>query len=189
VDAPLARFSPSRRYLTAGLSALGLAAFSASLAQGWLPALLPSVLFTLSAAALIFLALRPSIEIYESELVLGDRRIPWGDIQRLDRTGWISPLLVHITLTGNRRILLIFPGDLESANSLLRHLRRSAREALIDGIPYRQFWGEALPAAPDRKQLVSPRYRMLREEDEAEVERMFQKLKTVGHLDKPTDEK
>jgi hypothetical protein len=189
VDAPLARFSPSRHFLTAGLSALGLAAFSAWWAQGWLPALLPAALFVLSATVLLYLALQPTIEIHESELVVGNRRIQWSEIQRLDRTGWISPLLVYMTLTGDRRVLLVFPGDLDSANSLLRHLRRSAREALIDGIPYRQFWGEALPPVPERKQLVSPRYRMLREEDEAEVERMFQKLKTVGHLDKPTDEK
>ena len=189
MDVPLARFSPSRHYLTAGLSALGFAAFSAWWAQDWLLALLPAVLFVLSATALLYLAFRPTIEIRESELVLGTRKIPWDEIQRLDRTGWISPLLVHISLTGDRRVLLVFPGDLDSANSLLRHLRRGAREALIDGIPYRQFWGEALPPAPERKQLASPRYQMLREEDEAEVERMFQKLKTVGHLDKPTDEK
>ena len=189
MDVPLARFSPSRHYFTAGLSALGLAVFSAWWAQGRLPALVPAGLFVLSATALLYLALRPTIEIHESTLVLGNRKIEWGEIQRLDRTGWISPLLVHMTLKGGRRVLLVFPGDLDSANSLLRHLRRSAREALIDGIPYRQFWGEALPPAPERKQLASPRYRMLREEDEAEVERMFQKLKTVGHLDKPTDEK
>jgi hypothetical protein len=189
VDVPVARFSPSRHYLTAGLSALGLAAFSAWWAQGWVFALVPAVLFLLSAAALLFLALRPAIEIHETELVLGKRRIPWTDIQRLDRTGWISPLLVYVTLAEERRLLVVYPGDLDSANSLLRHLRRSSKDALIDGIPYRQFWGEALPAAADRRQLASPRYRMLLEEDEAEVERLFQKLKTVGHLDKPTDEK
>ncbi len=80
-------------------------------------------------------------------------------------------------------MLLLYPGDLESANSLLRHVRRSAREALLDGVPYRQFWGEVLTAVPERKQLSSPRQPLLLPEDEAEVERMFQRLKSVGHLD------
>ena len=40
---------------------------------------------------------------------------------------------------------LVYPGDIDSGKSLLRHLRRCARNALIDGIPYKQFWGEALP--------------------------------------------
>ena len=31
--------------------------------------------------------------------------------------------------------------------------------------------------------LTSPKYRMLRTEDEEEVERLFQRLKAVGHLD------
>ena len=86
---------------------------------------------------------------------------------------------------------MIYPGDLDSANSLLRHIRRYAREALIDGIPHRQFWGEALPPGPERRQLASPRYQLLRQEDEAEVERLFRQLKAVGHLDpkKSGDEK
>ena len=65
--------------------------------------------------------------------------------------------------------------------------RRTARNALIDGIPYRQFWGEALPS--QERRLASPKYQLLRPEDEAEVERLFQRLKTVGHLDKTSDEK
>jgi hypothetical protein len=114
------------------------------------------------------------------------------DIRRLDRTGWISPLIVRITLFDDSRLLLIFPGDLDSCNSLLRHLRRLSRDALIDGIPYRQYWGEVLaPAASERKQVTQPRYRILRPEDEAEVERLYQRLKTVGNLDQKnsTDEK
>jgi hypothetical protein len=80
-------------------------------------------------------------------------------------------------------VLLRYPGDPESANSLLRHLRRSAREALIDGIPYRQFWGEPVRRCSEARALPSPQYRLLRPEDEAEVERLYQRLKTVRHLD------
>jgi hypothetical protein len=47
------------------------------------------------------------------------------------------------------------------------------------------------PAATDRKQPVGPRFRVLRPEDEAEVERLYQRLKTVGNLDQKnsSDEK
>jgi hypothetical protein len=86
---------------------------------------------------------------------------------------------------------LLFPGDLESCNVLLRHLRRLSRDALIDGIPYRQYWGEVLTSPAERKQTPPlPRYRILRPEDEAEVERLYQRLKTVGNLDQKnsTDE-
>jgi hypothetical protein len=113
------------------------------------------------------------------------------DIRRLDRTGWISPLIVRITLFDDSRILLIYPGDLDSCNSLLRHLRRLSRDALIDGVPYRQYWGEVLTPGNERKEAPPPRYRILLPEDEAEVERLYQRLKTVGNLDQKnsTDEK
>jgi len=66
------------------------------------------------------------------------------DIRRLDRTGWVSPLVVRITLFDDSRQVLLYPGDLDACNALLRHLRRSSRDALIDGVPYRQYWGEVL---------------------------------------------
>ncbi|MBI3281779.1 MAG: hypothetical protein HYZ57_18295, partial [Acidobacteria bacterium] len=107
----------------------------------------------------------------------------WSDIERVDRTSWISPLVVYLTLAEGKRVLLVYSGDVEGGKSLLRQIRRYARFSLIDGIPYRQFWGELLPSVGEPKQLQSPRYRLLRPEDEAEVERLFQRLKTVGNLD------
>ena len=86
---------------------------------------------------------------------MGGRIIPWMDIRRLDRTGWISPLIIRITLFDDSRLLLVYPGDLDSCNSLLRHLRRLSRDALIDGIPYRQYWGEVLAPTSERKQQPS----------------------------------
>jgi hypothetical protein len=182
---------PSRHYLSAGFIALGLAAFSTWCGFRWTPAFVPAGLFVLSAALILVIAFQPPIEIHEGHLRIRKRMIPWNQVRRLDRTGWISPLVLHVTLLDNSRILLVYPGDLDSANNLLRHLRRYAREALIDGVPYRQFWGEALGPAPERKQLPSPRYQLLTPDDEAEVERLFQRLKTVGHLDpkKSADEK
>ena len=185
------RYTPSRQYLTAGLVAAALAVVSAVFATEWIIALVGAVLFLLSAIAVMLLAFRPTIEIQEQFLVVGRRAIPWADIRRVDRTGWISPLAVFVTLTKNERILLIYPGDLDAANSLLRHIRRNSREALIDGIPWLQFWGETPAPVVESKEPQSPKYQLLRTEDEAEVERLFQVLKTVGHLDtrQPSDEK
>jgi hypothetical protein len=142
-------------------------------------------LFLASAAVVLFLALRPPIEIYESHLKIGAKAIPWMQIRRLDR-GSRMPLIVRLTLADKTRIVLVHPGDPDSTTSLLRHLRRFSREALIDGVPYRQFWGEELTTpAPERKQAPS-RYPLLLPEDEAEVERLLQRLKSVGHLDTRT---
>jgi hypothetical protein len=147
---------------------------------------IPAALFLLSAAVLLALASRPAIEIREDRLVIGGRAVPWAEIRRVDPTGWVSPLVVSLTLAGGKRLLLVHPGDLDSANSLLWHLRRSARCALIDGVPHRRFWGQAGPPAPAGGKKPSPRYPLLRPEDEAEVEMLFHRLKAVGRLD-PTN--
>ncbi len=187
----MTRYSPSRHYVPAGWIALGLTAFSFWCATHWLPASIAAGLFLLSAAALFFLASRPSIEVHDSKLVVGQRAVSWAEIRRVDRTGWVSPLIVHLTLADAGQLTLVYPGDLDSANSLLRQLRRNAREALLDGIPHRRFWGDVAPGASGRRNPPPPRYPLLRPEDEAEVERMYQRLKTVGRLDRKdsSDEK
>ncbi len=200
------RFTPARRYLAMAIAAAAGAALSIWSALRWDPAWLldaapwiprdlgsafgpalsPSwiaaVLFAIPAVALFLLAFRPAIEIHEAHLKIGRRQIPWAEIRRLDQTGWNVPLVVHLTLDGERRVLLIHPGDFDSSASLLRHLRRHSRAALLDGVPYRQFWGEPPSAAP--LQIAPPRYPLLRPDDEEEVERMFQRLKSVGHLER-----
>jgi hypothetical protein len=187
----MTRYTPARHYLSFGIAALALAAFSAWLGLRSAFAFVPAVLFLISSTLLLVMAVRPAIEIYEEYLAIGNRHVLWMDVRRLDRTGWISPLIVRITLFDDSRVLLIYPGDLDSCNNLLRNLRKLSRDALIDGVPYRQYWGEALNPGPDRRQLAAPRYRLLRPEDEAEVEKLYQRLKTVGHLDQKniTDEK
>jgi hypothetical protein len=154
---------------------------NSSLNLSWLAA----ALFAIPAVALLLLAFRPAIEIHNSHLRIGRREIPWNRIRRLDQSGWNVPLLVHLTLEDESRVALLHPGDLDSSASLLRHLRRSAREALLDGVPYRQFWGEPPVSAPPRA--APMRYPLLRPEDEADVERMFQRLKSVGHLEQRRD--
>ena len=191
----MTRYLPARHYRWFGMSAIALAGLCAWLGTELRIAYVPAGLFLLTAGLLLAMAFRPAIEIHEGYVSIGGRIIPWMDIRRLDRTGWISPLIIRVTLFDDSRLLLVYPGDLDSCNSLLRHLRRLSRDALIDGIPYRQYWGEVLsPGGNERKEQQPaplPRYRILRPEDEAEVERLYQRLKTVGNLDQKnsTDEK
>jgi hypothetical protein len=187
----MTRYLPARHYLWLGISAVVLAVFSGWLGAEFRLAFIPAALALLTAAVLFWMAFRPAVEIHEGYVAIGKRIVPWMDIRRLDRTGWISPLLVRITLFDDSRVVLLYSGDLDACNSLLRHLRRLSRDALIDGVPYRQYWGEVLASGAERKQALPPRYRILRPEDEAEVERLYQRLKTVGNLDQKnsTDEK
>ncbi len=178
----MTRYAPSRRYLHAGLAALAFAVFSGWCGMQWAPALIPAALLLGGAILALFLAFQPAVEIHEKHLIIGRRLIRWSDIRRVDRTGWLSPLVVSLTLADDSQILLIYPGDQDSANSLLRHLRRLAREALIDGVPYRQFWGEGVVQKSEPR-TTTPKYHLLRPEDEAEVERLYRRLKAVGHLD------
>ncbi len=187
MGAPITRYVPSRQYLYAGLIALTLAIFSAWCGLAWTPAFLPAALFVASAAIVLALAFRPAVEIHESHLSIGKRHIPWQEIRRIDRSGWVSPLVLYLTLASGQRVVLIYPGDVEASNGLLRHLRRAARGALLDGQPYPDVWRDT-PSAPERKHPPAPRYRLLTEEDEAEVERLYQRLKTVGNIDTKSEE-
>ncbi|MGA3098895.1 MAG: hypothetical protein ABSF25_20765 [Bryobacteraceae bacterium] len=177
-------YKPTAHYLWFGILAVALGGISGWLGWNWRAPLcyVAGGLFLLTAAALLAMAARPLIEVSEGHLAIGKRVVPWMDIRRLDRTGWMSPLIARITLFDDSRVMLLYPGDLASCGGLLRELRRHSRDALIDGVPYRQYWGEVLPQS-ERKQAPPPRYRILRAEDEAEVERLYQRLKTVGNLD------
>jgi hypothetical protein len=62
-------------------------------------------------------------------------------------------------------------------------MRRQAREALIDGVPHHEFWGKILPLVEPPEPPPATEGRLLRPEDQAEVERLFQRLKSVGYLD------
>ena len=183
MTSPIARFTPSWKYSRGGLLALALAIASAGLAWHWPFTIVASQLFFLSASVLLFLAFRPVVEIHSSHLQLGSQIIPWNSILRVDRTGWVTPLGVFLELDTKRRIFILYPGDLDSSKQLLRLIRKYSREALLDGVPHRQVWGDAPPPVQAARQLTSPKYQLLRSEDEADVERMFQQLKSAGRID------
>jgi hypothetical protein len=164
VSGPLARYTPCRRFSLLAVVAICGALFSAWTGLRWAPGWIAAGLFAVSGALLLLVALRPAIEIHETHLAIGPRTIPWSDIRRIDQTGWNAPLAVHLTLADQRRILLFYPGDFDSSASLLRHLRRYSRRV-----------------TPELS--VPPRYPLMRPEDEEEIERMFQRLKSVGRPD------
>jgi hypothetical protein len=91
-------------------------------------------------------------------------------------------MVLRVGLRGGRRFYLIYPGEPERSGRLLRQMRRLARGARLEGIPYRQYWGEVTTVADDEPP-TPPSYRVLRPEDEAEVERLYQRLKTAGRLE------
>jgi hypothetical protein len=201
VSRPVSRYRPSRRYYLLLVIALAGVALSAWSGVRWPAVWLAAGGFGVSALAVLALVLRPVVEIHETHLKLGRRTIAWRDIRRLDRTGWNVPLVLRLTLTGKtgpERLTIVYPGDLDGCRSLLRHLRRYSREALLDGVPYPKFWGEI--AAQTRQlppgqgshlpmgqgplgQIPPARYPLLRPDDEEEVERMFQRLKAEGTLE------
>jgi len=192
----------------------------------WPPAAIFAGFLLGAAIVLAVLALRPAIEIHDTHILIGSgagrRSIAWSQIRRIDQPRWLTllrthchVLVVHLTLDGEGRLQLVHAGHLDSDRRLLRHLRHYAREALLDGIPYGQFWGQ--PKVSDgRHQRVdpgharfervspnqagpeslglrdpggslpatdSPKRPLLLAEDEAEIEQMFQRLRSVGRLD------
>jgi len=181
VGRPLARYTPCRRFVLLAVVAICGALFSAWMGLRWAPSWIAAGLFAVSGAFLFLLTLRPAIEIHETHLAIGRRVVSWSEIRRIDQTGWNSPLAVHLTLADQQRILLFYPGDPGSSTSLLRYLRRYSRLALLDGMPYREFWGE--PPAAKEEPIKPAKYPLMRPEDEEEIERMFQRLKSVGRLD------
>lgn len=175
------RFHPARTYFTLAAVALGLGAFSGWCARSWLPAVIPALLFVATSGLILWLALRPAIEVSEEGILVGTKMIPWRDIRRVDQTGWISPMVADLTLADKTRLRVIYPGETQNSNRLLRIIQQYSTCALINGVPHRQIFGETAPAPKDAQ--PAPRVRILREEDEAEVERLYHKLRTAGRID------
>lgn len=189
---PITRYRPSRRYALFALLALLAVIPSVWASTRWGAAwIAASVLFAITAGLTLLLAMRPVIEVHETHLQIGERKIYWGEIRRLERISvlsqepWSAPLLLRLVVSSGEEVMVFHPGDVDSCMSLLRHLYRQSRTALLDGIPYSEFWGEApaAPMAPPAPLAELPRPRLLLAHDEDEVERMFQRLKSGGRLD------
>lgn len=182
-------YQPSRLYSWTGWAALAgsavcvLCGFRAPLA------FIPGLLCATTAAVLFWLAARPAIRIGETQFNIGERAIAWREIREINtsrfNTGrFVSPLILSLKLTNSRHKVLVFPGEADRVNRLTYQLRKNSYLATFDGVAYRDYWTWSSLAGsraenPSRDQPV----RMLSHEDEDEIERMYQKLKTVGRLD------
>jgi hypothetical protein len=79
---------------------------------------------------------------------------------------------------------LVYPGETRQSNHLLRIIQQRSTAALINGVPYRQLFGDPARAEASSVPHEEPAgFRLLTEADEAEVERLYQKLRAAGRLD------
>src|ERR1700733_10588880 len=130
----MTRYVPARHYISFGAAALALAGCSAWLAMRLTHGLFfPAVLFLLTAVLLLTLAFRPAIRVYDAHIEIGKRVVPWRDIQRVDRTGWISPLVVRLTLFDDESLTIIYPVEADSGMQVLRPIGELGTPAMMDG--------------------------------------------------------
>lgn len=193
---PVTRYRASRQFAWFGIAAIAIAVFSGWVALRWEYAWIAASLALGSAVLLFLVALQPAIEVHETYILIGQRQIAWGRIRRLDRLALV-PLVMRLTLGDEEQVLAVHAGNTDSCGHLLRQMQQHCREALLDGVPYRQFWGDTMPRLrPDglgierrqekkkrEEEPPPPRYPMLLPDDEAEIERMFQRLRSGGKLD------
>jgi hypothetical protein len=169
-------------YLTAAAVSLGMTAFSVWCAWRWWPASIAAILFAATSALILWLATRPVIELHRDRMCVGRRTIAWRDIRRVDQTGWVAPLVLFLTLDGGEKVKLLYPGDAGASNELLSLIQQKSAHALINGIPWARIFGEP------HEETISPspeppaRVKILTEEDEVEVERLYQQLRTAGRF-------
>ena len=85
--------------------------------------------------------------------------------------------------------MLIFPGKPERIIQLITHIRNRSFLATFDGIPYRDYhvWSNLSDSEAEQLGLDHP-VPMISSEEEQEIERLYQKLKSVGHLDAARNE-
>ncbi len=174
----MTRYLPSRSYLYLGLAASGLSAFSAFLAAQWAPAAVPAGLFFATAVLNFFLWCRPIIELTSRTVTIGDKEFLWSEIEGIERTGWISPLVVKLLFRDGSRALLIYPGAMEGSKRLSDDLARRLAKSR-EYSPARALAGSGAPSMIDLP-LFPP-------DEEAEIERLYQRLKSVGHLEPGDD--
>ncbi len=150
--------------------------------------LIPGALCTVTAVALFWLSSRPEIRMSENQINIGERAIAWREIREINSSKFRSPLVLSLKLTNSRRKLLIFPGEPVRIAHLIAQLRKNAHLATFDGVAYRDFWTWAsLTGLPGDTPVLEQPVKMLSNEEEDEIERMYQTLRTAGRLDAHAD--
>ncbi len=184
MDSSVETFLPSRLYARVGWAALAgslvcvLCGFRAPLA------FIPGLLCAITSAGLFWLAARPVIEINDEKFSIGDRAIAWREVREVNRSRFLSPLVIKLRLTNSRHRILIYPGEPDRIERLMFQLRKNSQLATFDGVAYRDYWTWlSLSGGQGDTSTLDHPVRMLSPDDEDEVERLYQKLKSVGRLD------
>jgi hypothetical protein len=147
-------------------------------------AFVPGALCALTSGVLFWLASRPVIRIGTTQFNIGERAIAWQEVREINSSRFLSPLILKLKLTNSRRKALIFPGEPERIAKLLDSLRRHSVLASFNGIAYRDYWtwNDVKELSGDTSPDETP-VRMVSADDEAEIERMLQKLRNCRDLD------
>jgi hypothetical protein len=181
-------YAPSRLYARAGWFGLAGAAVCVICGLRAPFAFIPAFFCCVTSACLFLLAARPQIIVEESQILLGERTIAWREIREVNSTHLVSPLVLRLKLTNGRRRLLIFPGDPEKISKLLYQIRHSSTLATFDGVSYKDYWTwSSMGVLRGNHPAADQPVRMISQEDEEEIERLYRQLKSVGRLDSRSD--
>ena len=181
-------YRPSRLYARAGWIAV-CGAVACILCGLRAPlAFIPGGLCAFTGAILFWLSTRPPIRVGENQFNIGERAIAWREVREINSSKFVSPLVLFLKLTNSRRKVLIFPGEPHRIAHLIAQLRKNSYLASFDGVAYRDFWTWAsLTGLPNDTPVMEQPVRMLTPDEEDEIERMYQTLKTAGRLDTHAD--
>ncbi|MBV9760646.1 MAG: hypothetical protein JO340_08780 [Acidobacteriaceae bacterium] len=177
-------YLPSRLYPRIGWAALAGALICALCGLRAPLAFIPGALCAMTSGLLFWLWKRPPIRLGETQFNIGERAIAWREVREINHSRFVSPLILNIKLTNSRHKVMIYPGEPERIEKLMWHLRKNSYMATFDGVSHRDYWAWAAVAQargenPPAEQPV----RMVSSDEEDEIERMYQRLKTVGRLD------
>ncbi len=185
-------YAPAGLYARAAWFALAGAVGTTVIGIRFPFAFIPAFLFALTSVLLFWLASRPRITVADSQFTIGERAIAWREVKEINSSRIVSPLLLvlDIRLTNNRSKRLVYPGEAARIARLVYQLRRNSRLASFDGVAYRDYWTWTSLGSGKTAGTVSDQpVRMVSLDDEEEIERLYQRLKTVGHLDSRSDSK
>jgi hypothetical protein len=109
-------------------------------------------------------------------------------VREANSTRLISPLVLRLKLTNNRKKLLIYPGEPERISKLLYQIRRYSSFATFDGVSHKDYWTwSSMGMLRGTHSSGDQPVRMISQEDEEEIERLYRQLKSVGRLDSRSD--
>lgn len=181
----LETYLPSRLYPRIGWAALGGALVCALCGLRAPLAFIPAVLCAATGLAMFWLYRQPPVRLADTQFNIGIRSIAWREVRQINNPRIYYPLIIDLKLTNNRHKWMIYAGEPEQIDRLMYKLRKGCFMATFDGVSHRDYWAwsDVTPPQPETPAAEQPPVRMVSTEEEDEIERLYQKLKTVGRLD------